>query len=397
MEVCSCFSSSSQTLPLASSSSSGRGFALGSWLARSSPVTTVSIPASAGGSTSSSEANTGTLDLPVAGECSLGGTSASLVSAGNLGLLDSGVLVLLSLGVAVEVQVGHDIPLGLAGGQGAPQAEDLAGEHPPDETNGVATLVVRGDGNVDVLGGGVGVAEGDDGDVDVGSLLDGLGIGARIRHDDETGLTERTGDVVGEVTGGEATGDGDGTGVRGELEDGTLAIRTGGDDTDVGGVVDGDDDTGSEDNLLPAREIHELVKKEKFLVLVVYRHAGFANFKNFKKYCIRHCNRVIAHRNKDKTNVPGLANVDNVDTVLASLPEVGLHVHLEVLGAEMGLSSEEHLNVLLGRVENCGEVGRSHLGRLFKLFGGEEQKLRARLEGMAWKSSKIEAAEGKWS
>jgi hypothetical protein len=39
-------------------------------------------------------------------------------------------------------------------------------------------------------------------------------------------------------------------------------------------------------------------------------------------------------------------------------------VHLEVLCAEMALSSEEHLNVLLGGVEDCGEVAGSHLDGL---------------------------------
>lgn len=71
-----------------------------------------------------------------------------------------------------------------------------------------------------------------DGDVDVGSLLDGLGVGARVGDDDEAGLLERAGDVVGEVTGGEAAGNGDGAGVGGELEDGTLTVGTGRDDAD---------------------------------------------------------------------------------------------------------------------------------------------------------------------
>lgn len=115
----------------------------------------------------------------------------------------------------------------------------------------MTTLVVGGDGNVDVLGGGVGVAEGDDGDVDVGSLLDGLGIGARVGDDDQTGLLERAGDVVGEGTRGETTGDGLSTGVGGELQDGTLTVGTSGDNTDVGGVVNGSNDTGGQDNLLP--------------------------------------------------------------------------------------------------------------------------------------------------
>ena len=117
----------------------------------------------------------------------------------------------------------------------------------------MTTLVVGGDGNIDELGGGVSVAESDDGNVDIGSLLDSLGVGAGVGDDDQTGLLERSGDVVGEGTGGEATGNGDGTSVGGELEDGTLTIGTGGDDTDVGGVVNSGDDTGGEDDLLPVK------------------------------------------------------------------------------------------------------------------------------------------------
>lgn len=115
----------------------------------------------------------------------------------------------------------------------------------------MAALVVGGDGNVDELGGRVGIAEGDDGDVDVAGLLDGLGIGARVGDDDQARFLEGAGDVVGEGAGGEATGDGLGAGVGGELEDGALAVGTGGDDADIGGVVDGGDDASGEDNLLP--------------------------------------------------------------------------------------------------------------------------------------------------
>ena len=150
-----------------------------------------------------------------------------------------------------EVEIDHNVPGNLTAGNGATDAEDLTGKHPPDAADGVATLVVGGYGNVDVLGGRVSVAEGDNVDVDVGSLLDGLGVGARVGDDDQTGLLERTGDVVGEGTGSETTGNGLGAGVGGELEDGTLAVGTGGDDTDIGGVVNGGNDTGSQDNLLP--------------------------------------------------------------------------------------------------------------------------------------------------
>ena len=129
--------------------------------------------------------------------------------------------------------------------------------HPPDQPNGMATLVVRRDSHIHVLGRAVGVAERDDGDVDVGSFLDGLGVGARVRDDDDAGFLEGARDVVGEVTGGEAAGDGGGAGVGGELEDGALAVGSRGDDGDVGGVVDCYEDAGGEDDLLPISPFHQ--------------------------------------------------------------------------------------------------------------------------------------------
>jgi hypothetical protein len=117
----------------------------------------------------------------------------------------------------------------------------------------MTTLVVGRDGNVDELGGRVGVAESNDGNVDVGSFLDSLGVGARVGNDDQARFLEGAGDVVGEVTGGESTGNGDGSSVCGKLEYGTLTVRTSRDDTDVGWVVNCGDDASCEDNFLPAR------------------------------------------------------------------------------------------------------------------------------------------------
>ncbi len=59
-------------------------------------------------------------------------------------------------------------------------------------------------------------------------------------------------------------------------------------------------------------------------------------------------------------NIPGLANVDDIDTIGSCLPEVGLHVNLQVLGSEMGLRREEHLDVLRRRIEDGGESGGRH-------------------------------------
>lgn len=72
-----------------------------------------------------------------------------------------------------------------------------------------------------------------------------------VGDDNETGLLERTGDVVGEGTGGETAGNGLCTGVGSVLEDGTVAVGSRRDDNDIVGVLDGGNDTGSEDKLLP--------------------------------------------------------------------------------------------------------------------------------------------------
>jgi hypothetical protein len=63
-------------------------------------------------------------------------------------------------------------------------------------------------------------------------------------------------------------------------------------------------------------------------------------------------------------NIPSLANIDDIDTVGTSLPEVRLHVHLEVLGTQVALSSEQLLNVLLGGVEDGRKLRGGHGGRL---------------------------------
>merc|ERR1711881_33946 len=170
----------------------------------------------------------------------------------------------------------RNLPVSLARSNGSTKSQDLTGQHPPDQTDRVTTLVVGWDSDIDELGWGISIAKSNDWDVDVGSLLDGLGIGTGVGDDDEAGFLEGPGDVVGEVTRGETTSDGDGTGVGGELQDSALSVRTSRNDTDIGGVVDGCDDAGCKDDLLP-----------------------------------------------------GLANVNDIDSIRASLPEVWLHVNLQ--------------------------------------------------------------------
>merc|ERR1711936_734147 len=102
-----------------------------------------------------------------------GGEVASLhhLSLSNLGPF---LLLLLGLlGVPVEEEIGHHLPRSSTA-DGSTESKHLPGEHPPHQTDAVGALVVAGDGNVDELGGGVNVAEGDDGDVGVTPLSHGL-------------------------------------------------------------------------------------------------------------------------------------------------------------------------------------------------------------------------------
>jgi len=62
-----------------------------------------------------------------------------------------GLSLLLSLiGITVEEHVGHDFPRLVAGESGA-ETENLTGKEPEEETDTVSSLVVGGNGNVDVL------------------------------------------------------------------------------------------------------------------------------------------------------------------------------------------------------------------------------------------------------
>lgn len=183
-----------------------------------------------------------------------GGGSLGLGGLDNLlgGSLLSSLLVVLGLfGISVEVEIGHDGPLGVSVLKGATETQNLSGDHPPHKTDGVSALVVAGDGDVNKLDGGVGVTESNDGDVDVGGLLDGLVVGSGIGDDQQTGLLERSGDVVGERSGGESAGNGGGATVVGELEHGSLAVGSGRDGHDIGGVGHGGDDSGGKLDLLP--------------------------------------------------------------------------------------------------------------------------------------------------
>lgn len=79
-------------------------------------------------------------------------------------------------------------------------------------------LVVTGDGNVHVSQWGVGVAQGNGGDVYIGSLSQWLMVSTGVCHNQEARLSESCLDLIGEGTRGEATMEGGGTSGRGKLQ-----------------------------------------------------------------------------------------------------------------------------------------------------------------------------------
>ena len=192
-------------LPLRTGTSLGLGTVppgTGSW----------GIEASDGGSVIDGSRGGGHHTLIEHGGGGSGGSSSSLLGLGGLLLL----VLLELLNIAVEEEVNRNVPLGGARDSAA-KAEDLTGEKPEEEADRELTLVVGRDSDVNVLEGGVGVAESDDGDVRERGLANGLGISAGVSDDKQTGLAELLGDLVGEGSGGEATSERLSAGVMGEL------------------------------------------------------------------------------------------------------------------------------------------------------------------------------------
>jgi hypothetical protein len=174
------------------------------------------------------------------------------LGSGKLSLCFLLLLPLHFFRVAVEEHVNHHIPAIRSARDRPTEPQHLPCEQPPNQTNRMASLVVRGDGNVNELERCIRVAKSNDGDVNIRCLADRLVVNARIGDDDKTGLFERAGDVVREGTGGETAGNGLCAGVGSEFEDCTVSVGASRDDTDVVGVLDGGDYTCGKDKLLPS-------------------------------------------------------------------------------------------------------------------------------------------------
>jgi hypothetical protein len=70
----------------------------------------------------------------------------------------------------------------------------------------------------------------------------------------------------------------------------------------------------------------------------------------------------VRFRLRRDRGLPCLSNIDHVDAIRTGLPQIWLHVYLQVLGAEMALSSEQHLDILRSGVEACWKICRHDCG-----------------------------------
>jgi hypothetical protein len=90
-----------------------------------------------------------------------------------------------------------------------------------------------------------------------------------------------------------------------KLEDSTLTIWTCRDGANIGWVVNGNNDASSENNLFP------VAKSQPTAIELIHSTTS----------CL-----------------PSLADVDNVNTICTSFPEVRFHMNLKILRANVGLS-----------------------------------------------------------
>uniref|UniRef100_A0A0K2U593 Uncharacterized protein n=1 Tax=Lepeophtheirus salmonis TaxID=72036 RepID=A0A0K2U593_LEPSM len=115
-----------------------------------------------------------------------------------------------------------------------------------------------------------------------------------IGYDEESGLTESSLDLIGESSRSKSSSDGSGADVAGKLKNGSLSVRSRADHKDVSGILDCGNRTSRQ---------HELL--------------------------------------------PGLTQIDDVDTIRSSLEDILLHRHFGILRSDVRCCSQHLGDVLL--------------------------------------------------
>lgn len=150
------------------------------------------------------------------------------------------------------------------------------------------------------------MAESNHWDVHVTGLLDGLVVTSWVADDDESWLQELLGVLIGKGTWGPLSTEVVGSGVGSELEDSSLGVGSAGDNEDILWVLNGGNDSSSK---------HELL--------------------------------------------PGLGNVDVVDSLLVSGVAVGFHLLGAVVGTDVSSSGEHESEIFISGF-GVWEVGLAH-------------------------------------
>ncbi len=132
-----------------------------------------------------------------------------------------------------------------------------------------------------------------------------LVVSARVSDDDETRLHKLLGNLVREGSGSVAVGQVLRASVLRVLEDGAGAEGASTDDANIGRVLNGHDDTGSQSELLPER-----------------------------------------------------GKVHDINTVRAALERVARHLRLKVLGADVNVGREHLDDVISGGAQGWGHVAK---------------------------------------
>jgi hypothetical protein len=212
-------------------------------------------------------------------------TSNGFLVGGFLGFL---LLALELLRISPEEGVNHDIP-SVSSLEGATEMENLSSQQPVHEGDGFLSSVVAWDSDIDVVEWRVGVTQSDARDVSVRGLLDGLMIGLGVSDDQETGLHELTSDLVSQHTWGPSLGNSLTASVVGELHDGSGTERSLRANDDVLRILNGNNNSGSNHELLPS-----------------------------------------------------LTEMDDVDVVSALSVDITLHLEVHILGTDLGLEGNRY-------------------------------------------------------
>merc|ERR1719445_117379 len=155
-----------------------------------------------------------------------------------------------------------------------------------------------GDGDIDELGWRVHISEGHNRDVSIATLSDGLMVSPGVSDQKQPWLTESCLDLISKCSRSEATSYGIAANISSELEDSSLSGGPCGHHVHILWVLNSSDSTGSENQLLP-----------------------------------------------------GLLEINNVDTAGLLLEDVLLHGSLAVVGANVGGGSQHLSDVILGNGE----------------------------------------------